>query len=263
MRQSTRTASRSSRRGGNVDFVEVLPQPKRWLFVSFLGALIRWRAELAVLAVGITAWVWLQSFGNPVLTNCVLWGFPVLIVALPWTRRFVVARVWCVMDRHRVRSCLKQTKIRTMNRDGQYPFLLWARPIKTGERLWMWLPAGTAAEDIDSAVDYLAPACFARSARLHRPKKITTFVALDIVRRDPLGTKDPVRSPLSGWLGGKHNSTDNTSDVTPITASPVVDSTSTVEETDSAATTTTPARTRVATASSVIVNGEDLSDYVD
>lgn len=260
-------SNRARRTGATVDVTDLLPRPKQWIGFTILGLLIRWRAEIAATAMVLAVFVWVDSFGNPVVTPVVMVGVPVLVLAVPHTRRFVIARVWCVLDRHRLRACLKRTKVRTMTRDGSYPLLLWARPSKTGERIWVWLPAGMAASDIEHSLEYLAPACFARSARLHRPKKVTTFVAVDIIRRDPLESKQPVSSPLSRWR--KPQDTEDEG-VTPISAAPSACDTSTAESADSESSTSTSATSSTKTtqkqpanAGSVVVNGEDLSDYVD
>lgn len=266
-------ATRRTGRGATVDML-VVPQPRRWAGFQILGMLLRWRAELTALAVVLVLFFWLDSFGNPVVTACVLVGVPVLALAVPFTRRLIVSRVWCVVDRHRIRSCLKQTKIRTMTRDGDYPFMLWARPTKTGERVWLWLPAGSAARDIEDALDYVAPACMARDARLHTLRKLTTLCAVDVIRRDPLSTKKVVDSPLSKFTTGRPTDAD-LSNVTPIKPTPA---TSTVDTTADGAATTTTTNTKTTNAKTtnakttaepakqnagVVVNGEDLSDYVD
>ncbi|RCW44682.1 hypothetical protein DFQ14_104272 [Halopolyspora algeriensis] len=256
-------SSRTRRRSATPDFVEILPQPKQWIGFSILGLLVRWRAELTGAAVLLAVFVWLDGFGSAVLTVAVLVGVPAVLLAVPHTRRFLVARVWCVADRHRLRACLKRTKVRTMNRDGTYPFMLWARPTTTGERIWLWLPAGTAATDIENSLEYVAPACFARSARLHRPKKVTTFVAVDIIRRDPLEAKKPVSSPLAGFMGTRSAPSDSES-VTPIKAASSASESQASEPSDSASTSTkTTTAAKPAAAGAVVVNGEDLSDYVD
>jgi hypothetical protein len=108
-----------------------------------------------------------------------------------------MARVWCVVDRHRLRLCLRQTKVRTMNMDGSLPLLLWAHPTKIGERVWVWVRAGSSADDIADAVEYIAPACYARDARIQKVRKLTTIVGIDIIRRDPLSRPTPVASPLA------------------------------------------------------------------
>ncbi len=263
-------SNRARRTGATVDITDLFPKPQQWIGFTILGLLIRCRAEIAATTIVLAVFLWVDAYGNPVLTSVVMLGVPAVVLAVPQWRRFVLARVWCVLDRHRLRACLKRTKVRTMTRDGSYPYLLWARPTKTGERIWIWLPAGMAATDIEHSLEYLAPACFARSARLHRPKKVTTFVAVDIIRRDPLDTKQPVSSPLSRWR--KHQNTESEEGVTPISAAPSAREATTTAAGDSAASESTDTRSTkssktssktAANGGAVVVNGEDLSDYVD
>lgn len=171
-----------------------------------------------------------------------------VLLVLPWTRWFLFARFWCLVDRHRLRTCLRQTKIRTMNLDGALPFMLWARPTKTGERIWLWSRAGSSAGDLEDALEYIAPACYAREARVHTVRKLSTLFAVDIVRRDPLDRSTPIDSPLAkiaAFVGRKSAPEGNE----PIRAATVVPLPTTPKK--------APARP------SVVASGEDVSDYID
>ncbi|HEX3783113.1 MAG TPA: hypothetical protein VHX38_25885 [Pseudonocardiaceae bacterium] len=229
------------------------------------GLLLRSRAELT----GIAITVFTASLASGFLP--LAWAYTVVLslltalFALPWSRRYVVGRMWCVIDRHRLRLCLRQTKVRTMNMDGSLPLMLWARPTKTGERIWMWIRAGSAAEDIGSALDYIAPACYAREARIHEVRKLTTLVAIEVIRRDPLSKPEPILSVLKKYIPvlDKNRSAEGTE---AIKAATVIDITTTPVEPVAATTdrksrkTTAPA---VTAAPPVMVGGEDLSDYID
>ncbi|QGK68476.1 hypothetical protein GIY23_01920 [Allosaccharopolyspora coralli] len=261
-------ATRSTRRGATVDVVEMMPRPKQWVGFVILGTLVRWRAEITTLVLGLVLFFWLDSFGNPWLTGGVLIGIPLLVFAIPHTRRMVVSRVWCVVDRHRIRSSLRQTKIRTVTRDGDYPLLFWARPTKTGERIWVWLPAGSAARDVEDALDYIAPACMARDARLHTVRKLSTVCAIDVIRRDPLAAS-AVGSPLSRFTKHRAPAEPDAATVTPIKPTPPAPTAASETPADerrtgaSAADSKTSETARKPVAAAVVVNGEDLSDYVD
>lgn len=188
------------------------------------GLLIRSRAELTIGTGGILADVlfraWLGAFATIALLA--LLG---ALTALPATRRYLLARCWCVIDRHRLRLCLRQTKVRTMNMDGSLPLLLWARPTKTGERVWVWTRAGASGDDIEDAVDYIASACYARESRVTTNRRITTLVTIDIIRRDPL-SKATIMSALAKFLplGG---GTDTSEGTDPLTAISVTEITNT------------------------------------
>jgi hypothetical protein len=182
---------------------------------------------------------------------------------VPVTGRYVTARFWCVLDRHRLRLCLRQTKVRTMNMDGSLPLLLWSRPTKIGERVWVWVRAGSSADDIADAVEYIAPACYAREARVERVRKITTLVGIDIIRRDPLGAPEPILSPLARLSNlVRHVTTkEGTDAIRPATLTDITtvvpaapSGSSRARATVKPATPTTPV---------VLVNGEDVTDYID
>lgn len=265
MPKSTRRA-----RGARVDVMEVWQAPKQSWPAVLVGMLIRWRAELALTAVTIVVLVWLDGRTNTVVMWLIVGGTLAVVAVLPWSRRFVLARFWCVLDRHRLRTCLRTAKIRTMNLDGALPFLLWARPTKTGERVWMWTRAGSSADDLENVLGYIAPACYARSARLHRVRSLSTLVAVELVRRDPLERPQAIRSPLarlSARMQGHNVTAEGSEPITAATVTPLPAR----QDTPAAGTDTKAAKTtkKTATASaesgrpSVVVNGEDLSDYID
>jgi hypothetical protein len=249
--------------------VQVFSMPKTSKVWQFASLLIRGRVEVLILAVAVTAYVWLRGNVTPMQVKVTVVVAVLVVFGLPWSRRFVVSRAWCVADRHRLRVCLRQTKIRTMNMDGSLPLMLWARPTKTGERIWLWIRAGSSGGDIEDALEYIAPACVARAARLHRVRQLTTIVAVEIIRRDPLA-KSVISSPLakltarfSGRLVGEGTDPITAAPAPVVTLHPVSDA-----ATSSASSPGKPARKSTLTAvpsggPTVVVNGEDLSDYVD
>jgi hypothetical protein len=261
-------STRGGRVGRSADVIEFFPQPHKSKLAQVVGLLIRSRAELFILAVGLTVVLELHTHMDWRSVVVVSTAPLVVVFTMPYSRRFVVARVWCVLDRHRLRSCLRQTKIRTMNMDGSLPFMLWARPTKTGERIWLWIRAGSSGEDIEAALSYIAPACYAREARLHRVRKLTTLVAVEVIRRDPLGKPEPITSTLATFVGRVTGAAVEGTD--PIQAATVTDITtrSVVEAKPSAPGHTTKVSARPPAAAVVpppVVrsNGEDLSDYID
>ncbi|MBO0885355.1 MAG: hypothetical protein J2P17_34485, partial [Mycobacterium sp.] len=147
---------------------------------------------------------------------------------------------------------------------------LWAHPTKTGERIWVWVRAGASGDDIESALSYIAPACFARDARLHSVRKLATLVAVEIIRRDPLSTGQAIPSPLSrlvslvkGDVTGEGTGTITPVTVADITATEVspVPEGSTVRK-NGHKTTTKPVES-VEKTDSFVVAGEDLTDYIN
>jgi hypothetical protein len=245
--------------------IEVFPRPHKSLPAQIVGLLIRARAELFLITVAVVVIVGLLHRVPTVQDDLVVLGAVVVVFVVPHSRRFVIGRLWCVLDRHRLHTCLRQTKIRTMNMDGSLPFLLWARPTKTGERIWLWVRAGSSGGDVEDALEYIAPACYARDARIHRVRQLTTLVAVEIIRRDPLAKPSPIPSPLarltSRFLGA---TTEGTDPIRPATVTDI----STAAHAGAPVVSPRPVPRKSAPAASVpgtavIVNGEDVSDYVD
>ncbi|RSM65013.1 hypothetical protein DMH04_50115 [Kibdelosporangium aridum] len=246
------------------------------VFALFLGSFtvtwkglslaIRLRAYIVVIAALMAANKTLQAFLGGLAGNLVFWGVLLGLFIYGPTRRFLTRRIWCVLDRQRMRACFKVGKVRTMNLDGSLPLLLWARPTKTGERVWLWIRAGSSSEDIEASLSYIAPACYARDARIHRYRKLTTIVAVDIIRRDPLSANEKVPSPLSqlsekvsGTVAGEGTETIRSVPVIEITEADWGSADPVLRKTRKSTTTPPVEPTRP----TVIVSGEDLSDYVD
>ena len=159
------------------------------------GTAWRWRAELIVLAFLAFFFLWLYSQLHVLLlAGLVQLGFLGIVFGLPWTRRFTVARFWCVLARHRFHRLCWEARLHT--RAGRLPVILWTRPTKVGERLFVWCRAGIAAEDFEQHTGELRAACYARDARVTRNDQWSQLVAIDIIRRDTLAPKNTVPSPL-------------------------------------------------------------------
>jgi hypothetical protein len=112
---------------------------------------------------------------------------------LPWTRRPIVALAWCVIVRHRIRTCFAQFII--ANQSGSLPLILWAKPTPVGERVWVHLRTGLSLSDLQSRLEKIAVACWASSVQVERASDgNAAYVRLDIKRREVLTAK--VGSPL-------------------------------------------------------------------
>jgi hypothetical protein len=116
------------------------------------------------------------------------------------SRRFALGHVWCTITRHRLRSCLVQSRV--MDRRGYVPWLLWVRPTTVGERVWLLMRPGICVEDLDTRTSQIAAACWARDARVRAWRRLVAVVLVDVVRRDPLTSGKLVGSPLTGLAGG-------------------------------------------------------------
>jgi hypothetical protein len=170
---------------------------------SAAGTAWRWRTELVVLS-GLSAaffWIWSQLH-SPALAGLVLAAFLGIVFGLPWSRRFITARFWCVLARHRFQRLCWEVRLHT--RAGKLPPVLWVRPTKVGERLFTWCPAGVAAEDFERHTGELRAACYAREARVTRDTQWSQLVIIDIIRRDTLAAAHTVHSPLKAVAATRH-----------------------------------------------------------
>src|SRR5262249_27070269 len=69
---------------------------------SAAGVIWRFRTELAVLMTG-TAGVWeLAKVVTTAWLALILIMSGTAVIVLPWARRFVIRRAWCVLSRHRI-----------------------------------------------------------------------------------------------------------------------------------------------------------------
>ncbi|MFR9806379.1 hypothetical protein ACL02T_29425 [Pseudonocardia sp. RS010] len=173
---------------------EVFTRPQRSLPARLLGLVIRWRAELLVLGLLLTAWVWLTKQMPTWAAGTTLGGTVLVLMIWPASRRYLVHRGYSVMVRHRLRSTFVERRV--MNYSGNLPLLLWARPTPVGERIWVLLRAGIDPQDIEVAASYYAVSGWARDARVVPNQRLAAIVVVETVRRDPL-TGPAVVSPLS------------------------------------------------------------------
>jgi hypothetical protein len=188
---------------------------------SPVGTAWRWRTELAVLTVLFAALIAL-SFISPLsgltaslaflfhITQCplqvsyLIWGAAELAVLIgtllgvPVTRWFIVRRFWCVLSRHRFHRMCFEGRLHT--RAGRVPPVLWVRPTKVGERLFIWVRAGLSAEDFAERTDELRAACYARDARVTRNMSWSQLATIDIIRRDTLAASHAPSSPYKKLL---------------------------------------------------------------
>jgi hypothetical protein len=140
----------------------------------------RWRYEL-LLAVAVPIAVWhlvdLLGAGFAVL---VLAAVIVLVSASRSLRRLVIARAWCIITPHRVRTAMAQAWIHSRN--GKMPFVLWTTSEPFGERIRLWCRAGTSAEDFVWARHLIVAACWARDVQVLRHERFVHIVSLEVIR---------------------------------------------------------------------------------
>jgi hypothetical protein len=147
-----------------------------------LVAAWRWRYELAA-TVGLAAmWATLGATVAGALTAGLATALT-LTACSARGRRLLVARWWCIVTPHRVRTGCTQAWIHS--RYGKIPIVLLIRRQPLGERVYLWCRAGTSAADFRSARKALAAACWARDVQVHRHARYAHVVALDVIRREP------------------------------------------------------------------------------
>src|SRR5262245_14222201 len=172
-------------------FDEMLVRGKR----TAAGFIWRFRTEMAVLITGI-AGVW--ELAKAVTTA---WLALILIMSgtaatvLPWARRFITRRAWCVLSRHRIQKVCFETRMHT--RSGRLPLVLRIHPTQVGERALIWCRAGICAADFEAHTPEIAAACYARQARVEGHKRWAQLFYLDIVRRDTLGAHHVIPSGIA------------------------------------------------------------------
>jgi hypothetical protein len=156
-----------------------------------------WLPEITVAAAFVTGWLELVSCTGLLLRTVVV----VLVLGVPAAigpvRRWIIALGWCLISRHRIRTCFSEFII--TNRYGTLPLILGARPTPAGERLWIWLRPGLSVKDIQDRAEQIATACWSSSVVIDRASPSNAaFVRIDVKRRDPLTAV--IDSPLKARL---------------------------------------------------------------
>jgi len=154
----------------------------------------RWRYELAI-GLAFAGALWLLTAGVGVVAAVFgLAAGAALAVGVAPARRWMVARAWCVITPHRVRTACAEARIHT--RRGRLPAVLFTKRTPLGERVYLWCRAGISEEDFAGAGELLRTACLARALYVVRHHRWPAVVVLDVIRRDPPG---PDAGPSLGW----------------------------------------------------------------
>jgi hypothetical protein len=162
---------------------------------SAAGTLFRFRTELATLTA-TTAGGWeLAKVITVTWAAVILTAVVSVVMVLPWTRRFMMRRAWCVLSRHRIQRVCYETRMHT--RAGRLPLVLRIHPTHVGERALIWCRAGICKADFEAHAEQIAAACCARQARVNGSRRWAQLVQVDIVRRDTLAPQHVIRSGLA------------------------------------------------------------------
>jgi hypothetical protein len=162
---------------------------------SAAGTLFRFRTELATVTVTTTGWWELAKVLSIVWAAVISATALTVLTVLPWTRRFMIRRAWCVLSRHRIQKVCYETRMHT--RSGRLPLVLRIHPTQVGERALVWCRAGICKADFEAHAEELAAACYARQARVTGSRRWAQLVQVDIVRHDTLAPHHVIPSGLS------------------------------------------------------------------
>lgn len=138
----------------------------------------RWRYELLlVIGIGVVIasaeWVLGPGWGTVALSAAAGFCSP------PWPP-WLAPWAWHVITPHRIRVGLKQAGV--SSRNGWRPIVLRVITAEFGERVVLWCPAGTCAEDIEAARPILRAACWATDVRVHRYPQRAQIAVVDVIR---------------------------------------------------------------------------------
>jgi hypothetical protein len=158
---------------------------------GLVGACWRWRTELS--ASFVTWLVWIHIGLTLLLVTVVV--VTAFVLAIGPVRRRVLARLMCTVMRHRLYALFHADRLH--NRRGQVPLILSIRPTQVGSKAVLWCRPGICVADLESRMEEIAAACWARTSRITRSARFAHLVTVEIVRRDPLAAAHVITSPLA------------------------------------------------------------------
>lgn len=152
-----------------------------------------WFPEILLSTGTIYGWTVLATATSPVVMVAVIAVVVGVPAAVRPIRNRIIAVAWCVIVRHRLRTCFAQ--FITANKSGSLPLIGIAYPTPIGERVTIWLRPGLSIKDLESRLDKLAVGCSAATVTVEKASETNAArVRLDIKRRQVL--TDDVASPL-------------------------------------------------------------------
>ena len=93
----------------------------------------------------------------------------------PWPD-WLTPYAWQLITPHLLRSGLYHARIQ--NRSGRRPAIVRITRERFGERVRLWCPAGTSAEDLEAAAEVLRAACWAADIRVARDEHRSHLVTV-------------------------------------------------------------------------------------
>jgi hypothetical protein len=175
----TRTySSRAGQRRLVADLENILtPRPRACLPIVAW----RWRYEIVLVvatAGAVTALVHSLGVEWGIIASSVLVG----VLGPPWPEP-LAGWAWCVITPHRLRAGFRQARIFTTR--GRLPAIMRTTRTEFGERVQVWCPAGTSAEDLQAARNVLRAACWAADVKVTRDEARSHRVTIDVTRHQP------------------------------------------------------------------------------
>ena len=133
-----------------------------------------WTPETVLIGGLVIGWIELAEHTTLIYRLAVVAVIVGVPAAVKPVRTRINAIVWCLITRHRIRTCFSEFII--TNRTGSLPLILWAMPTPVGERVWIWLRPGLSLDDLLGRLDKIAVACWAtaatRRSRLIRQRRV-------------------------------------------------------------------------------------------
>ena len=173
-----------------------------------LARLWHWRYELGLIAGALLGAAAIgYTLGLDWLIGVVAAAMAIGVTVMTWppSRQAIIARAWCVITPHRVRTGCTQAWIQT--RDGRLPAVLYTVPTDVGERVWLWCRAGITAGDLEAARDILRAACWASDVRVVVNDRRSHIVVLEVIRRLPGWHAEDTPNPA--WPDLDHGEADD------------------------------------------------------
>ncbi len=166
---------------------------------NLIARLWHWRYELALIAGGLLGAItigYILGLERLIAVAAAAMAIGVTAMAWPPSRQAIMARAWCVITPHRIRTGCTHAWIQT--RDGRLPVVLYTVPADFGERVWLWCRAGITARDLQAARDVLRAACWASDVRVVVNDRHSHIVVLEVIRRLPAG-RHAGTTPNPAW----------------------------------------------------------------
>jgi hypothetical protein len=255
--------------GGAIGVAVALPIAAVIAIWPVLRVLVWWLPEILAAAGLVYGFVVLAQHTTLAVRLVVIVAL-VAPFAFPQVRHQVMKAGWCVISRHRLRTCFAEFIIG--NNRASLPFILWARPTLVGESVWLWLRPGLAASDLEGRLEQIAVACWADKATIERASQSNSaLVRIDISRRDALTGR--VVSPLTDDISGADEALIPPSPLLPamaggldlddVTATSVLDNQKNTVKNGRPDTGKRPGPVREPVTVPATHGADDISDYID